>query len=199
MVPAPHLDFNCMDSAIWRDRDRNMNNFFVKQAWRAIRIRGSSVAWNQIVWFNHNIPRHAFHLWLIMRQRLKTQEWLRQSDVGPTVDLDLLVWNNIYYLARIKQEQPVLHDIVNYLQPMANNRMAFNIIGRIILAASSYYIWLERNSRIFKKVKKSPDEIKDTIMVMVRIKLLMFKFKNTAKVSQILTTWKMPSSFRLYG
>nr|GEU38526.1 hypothetical protein [Tanacetum cinerariifolium] len=125
--------------------------------------------------------------------------------VGPTVDLDLLVyplcesqkdshehlffecsfslqvWNNIHHLARMKQEQPVLHDIVNYLQPMANNRMASNIIGRIILAASSYYIWLERNIRIFKKGKKSPNEIKDTIMVMVRLKLLTFKFKNTAK------------------
>ncbi|GKD99853.1 hypothetical protein Tco_1387837 [Tanacetum coccineum] len=64
---------------------------------------------------------------------------------------------------------------------MANNRTDSSIIGRLILAASSYYLWLERNSRIFKKVKKSLDEIKDIIMVTVRLKLLTFKFKNTAK------------------
>ncbi|GJY45630.1 putative RNA-directed DNA polymerase, eukaryota, reverse transcriptase zinc-binding domain protein [Tanacetum coccineum] len=138
MVPASHLDVNCMDSAIWGDRDGNMNNFSVKRAWEAIHIRGSSITWNQ-------------------------------------------VWNNIRHLAKMEQVQLVLHDIVNYLQPIANNRMASSIIGRLIFASSSYYIWLELNSRIFKKVKKSMDEIKDIIMVTDHLKLLTFKFKNTAK------------------
>ncbi|GJT50638.1 ribonuclease H-like domain-containing protein [Tanacetum coccineum] len=110
--------------------------------------------------------------------------WLQKAhalSMVPAPHLD--VWNNIRHLAGMEQVQPVLHDIVNYLQPMANNRTASSIIGRLILAASSYYIWLERNSRIFKKVKKSSDEIKDIIMVTVHLKLLTFKFKNTAKLN----------------
>ncbi|GKF65225.1 reverse transcriptase zinc-binding domain-containing protein, partial [Tanacetum coccineum] len=138
---------------------------------------------------------------------------LRQWDVGPDVDLDLLVcplceaqkdshehlffecpfsshvWKRIRKLAGMDHVQPVLNDIVNFLHPMANRRTATSIIGRLLLAASSYYIWLERNNRIFKKVKKSPDEIK----------LLTFKFKNNAKVNQILSCWKMPTSFRPYS
>ncbi|GJV77195.1 reverse transcriptase domain-containing protein [Tanacetum coccineum] len=125
MVPAPHLDVN---------------------SWEAIRIRGNSIAWNHVVWFNHNIPRHAFHLWLIMRRSLKTQDRLRQWDVGPAVDLDLLVWNNIRHLAGMEQVQPVLHDIVNYLQPMANNRFmddpAVIMIGFVSWVRPMVRIWM---------------------------------------------------------
>ncbi|GJW18095.1 hypothetical protein Tco_0025531 [Tanacetum coccineum] len=64
---------------------------------------------------------------------------------------------------------------------MANNQTANSIIGRLILAATSYFIWLERYNRIFKKAKKNPEEIKDIIMVTVSLKLLTFKFKNTSK------------------
>nr|GEZ85894.1 putative reverse transcriptase domain, reverse transcriptase zinc-binding domain protein [Tanacetum cinerariifolium] len=47
----------------WRDRNGNISSFFVAKAWEAIRSRGNLVAWSRIVWFSHNIPRHAFHLW----------------------------------------------------------------------------------------------------------------------------------------
>ncbi|GKA53684.1 putative reverse transcriptase domain-containing protein [Tanacetum coccineum] len=222
-IPATKLDDTCLDLIKWRDLNGTLNDFYVKRAWEAIRTRGNLVTWHQVVWFNHNIPRHAFHLWLIMRRSLKTQERLRQWDVGPNVDLDLLVcplcelqkdshehlffecsfsaqvWCRVRHLAVMDQVQPVLHDVLNFLQPMANRRTTTSIIGRLVFAAASYYIWLERNSCLFKKVKKLPDEITDIIMVMVRLKLLTFKFKNMAKMNQILSKWKMPTSFRLYG
>ncbi|GJS41231.1 hypothetical protein Tco_0566274 [Tanacetum coccineum] len=40
--------------------------------------------------FTHQIPRHAFHLWLVMRNSLKTQDKLRQWDVGDGTDLSTL-------------------------------------------------------------------------------------------------------------
>nr|GEV37706.1 retrotransposon protein, putative, Ty1-copia subclass [Tanacetum cinerariifolium] len=112
---------------------------------------------------------------------LKTQDMLRQWDVG----MDLVA--------------PNLQDIISFLQPMAYKRTATSIIGRLLVAASSYFIWLERNNRLFKKVRRSVDEIRDIIMVTVRLKLLTFRFKNTAMVRHLLSHWKMPTNFRLYG
>ncbi|GJU98891.1 hypothetical protein Tco_1328162, partial [Tanacetum coccineum] len=85
------------------------------------------------------------------------------------------------------------------VEPMAHRRTATSIIGRLVLAASSYFIWLERNNCLFKKVRRSAEELRDIIMVTVRLKLLTFIFKNTTMVRHLLSQWKMPKNFSLYG
>ncbi|GJY81166.1 protein LAZ1 [Tanacetum coccineum] len=80
---------------------------------------------------------------------------------------------------------PILDDIILYLQPMAHKRNVLSVVGRILVAAASYFIWVERNNRTFKNVRRSPDEICDIIIVTVRLKLLTFHFKNTAKLEVI--------------
>ncbi|GJR33658.1 hypothetical protein Tco_1209342 [Tanacetum coccineum] len=81
-------------------------------------------------------------------------------------------------LAAMDNIPPVMHDILLYLHPMANKTRS--IFGKLILAASSYYLWLERNNRIFKNARKTPEEFRDLIIVTVRLKLLVFRFKDTA-------------------
>ncbi|GKB76003.1 hypothetical protein Tco_0942898 [Tanacetum coccineum] len=83
-------------------------------------------------------------------------------------------------------------------KPMSRQRTAKSVIGRLILAATSYFIWIERNNRVFKKVKRSPEEIRDIIMVTVRLKLITFKFKNTAMVSTIIGYILIVSLVRLW-
>ncbi|GJW31756.1 hypothetical protein Tco_0051788 [Tanacetum coccineum] len=91
---------------------------------------------------------------------------MRQWDVGTDVDLNMLrcplcesqkdthehlffecsfsalVWNSVRHLAGMDHIQPKLNDVVLFLKPMANKRTANNIIGRLILAATSYFIWV---------------------------------------------------------
>ncbi|GKD81267.1 hypothetical protein Tco_1348106 [Tanacetum coccineum] len=94
---------------------------------------------------------------------------------------------------------PRLQDIISYLQPIAHRRNARSVIGRILVAAAVYFIWVERNNRVLKNSRRSPEELRDAIIVTVRLKLLSFRFKNTTAVQDILARWKMPSSFRLYS
>ncbi|GKE33473.1 hypothetical protein Tco_1452795, partial [Tanacetum coccineum] len=138
-------------------------------------------SWYCIVWFLHGIPRHAFHLWPVMRNSLKTQDKLRQWDVGVGTNLNLLqyafcssqldshthlffefhysskVWQLVRPLARMEHVPPYLHDILLELQPIAHLRTAKSVVGRLIIAATSYFVWLERNNRLFKKVRRSPE------------------------------------------
>ncbi|GJS60899.1 hypothetical protein Tco_0655683 [Tanacetum coccineum] len=102
-------------------------------------------------------------------------------------------------LADMDNISPILHDIILYLQPMGNKRTARSVFGKLIFAASAYFIWLERNNKVFKKVKKSPEDIRDMVKVTVRLKLLSFRFKMTNSVELLLSRWKMPTSFRIYG
>ncbi|GKA87243.1 reverse transcriptase zinc-binding domain-containing protein [Tanacetum coccineum] len=158
-----------------------------------------------------------------MRNSLKTQDKLRQWDVGINTDLNLLrcslcntqsdshahlffecpysskVWKLVRHLADMELVPPILYDIVDHLQPMANKKTARSIFGKLILAASSYFVWLwNRINRCVKNVKRTLEELRDVIMVTVHLKLLSFKFKNSANVISLLDHWKMPRSFRLY-
>ncbi|GKC13100.1 hypothetical protein Tco_1009882, partial [Tanacetum coccineum] len=64
---------------------------------------------------------------------------------------------------------------------------------RIVVAATSYYIWMEKNGRLFKKKTSSPDQIIEVILSMVRLKLVTFKFKKMSTRSLLLLDqWKIP-------
>ncbi|GJZ51136.1 hypothetical protein Tco_0605651 [Tanacetum coccineum] len=56
----------------------------------------------------------------------------------------------------------------------------------------AFHLW---NNHIFKNERRKPKEIRDAIMVTVRLKLLTFRFKNTQMVNQLFTLWKMPNFF----
>ncbi|GJR75338.1 ribonuclease H-like domain-containing protein [Tanacetum coccineum] len=204
LFPPPlNLDVNSLDIPYWRDLNGVMSNFSISRAWEAFRPCGNEVHWFRIVWFPYSIPHHSFHLWLVMWNSLKTQDKLRQWDVGINTDLNLLwcplcntqkdsyahlffecsfssqVWKLVRHLASMETVQPVLQDIIVHLQSMAHKRTPRSIFGKLILAPSYYYVCLERNNRLFKKTKQSPEELRDVIMVTVRLKLLSFRFKNS--------------------
>ncbi|GKA05593.1 retrotransposon protein, putative, ty1-copia subclass [Tanacetum coccineum] len=72
-------------------------------------------------------------------------------------------------------------------------------LTQILFAAATYFIWLERNNRLFKRPRRSPEELRDAIVVTVHLKLVTYRFKNKAKVLSFLSLWKLPTSFRFYG
>nr|GEW73891.1 hypothetical protein [Tanacetum cinerariifolium] len=168
-----------------------------------IRPRGDVLLGHHIVWFSNCIPRHAFHLWSVMRNNLKTKDKQRKWDVGAPTDLNLLrcflcdippdsharlfsecpfscyVWLCFRGLVGMDTVSPNLHDIIARLQPMARNWTARSIFGKLILAAASYFIWIERNNWLFKNSRRSPEEVIDIIMVTVRLKLITSRLKNT--------------------
>ncbi|GKB91561.1 reverse transcriptase domain, reverse transcriptase zinc-binding domain protein [Tanacetum coccineum] len=152
------------------------------------------------------------------RLKLKTQDRLRQWDVGPSIDLNLLrcplcdlvpdshdhlffecafssqVWSKVRVLCGMDSIPPRLIDVTTFINPISKGKTAVSILSRLVLAATSYYIWLERNGRLFKKKTSSPDQIVDVIISMVRLKLVTFKFKKMSTRSRLLLDqWKIPS------
>nr|GEV81439.1 hypothetical protein [Tanacetum cinerariifolium] len=94
-----------------------------------------------------------------------------------------VVWLYIRHLANMEAVNPKIQDIVMHILPIAKTRTSNSVVGILLLAASSYYIWIERNNLLFKNVKISPEELRDIIIVTVRLKLMTFRFKNTANVT----------------
>nr|GEW78709.1 hypothetical protein [Tanacetum cinerariifolium] len=220
-IIAPNLDHNKRDLIQWMSKNGRLSMFSVSKAWEDLRPRGFKVRWTRVVWYSHCISSHAFHLWLTLRWSLKTQDKLRQGDVG-TADLRTLrcpmcnmlrdshshlffecslssqVWCLVRSLAELDCVPPLMHLIVIHLILIYSQRTTRSIIGRLVVAATTYLIWIERNNRLFKNSRRSPKDIRDMIVVTVRLKLLSFRFKNTAKVKAFLMKWNMPCGFQIY-
>ncbi|GJR67372.1 putative reverse transcriptase domain, reverse transcriptase zinc-binding domain protein [Tanacetum coccineum] len=182
-IPTPVLDYISQDCMKWRDTNGNFSEFSVRCAWEALRLSSNEVLWFRLVWFSHCIPRHAFYLWLVMRRCLKTQDLLKPWDVVPNTDISLYVRT----FAGMNSVNLTLADIMLWCQLLSNKRTVKGVVGKLIFAAASYYVWLERNNRLFKSIRRQPEELCDLIIVTVCLKLLTFKFNNTAKVESLLS------------
>ena len=218
-IPVPNIVDEMEDRILWRDLEGTFRPFSVACAWDSLRMRSDLVEWVNVTWFPHCIPRHAIHLWLVIKHKLKTQDRLRESDVGPDVDLSLLrcplcevvpdshphlffecqfsmqVWLQIRLLAGMDGVPPIMDDVLMAIIPTSKGRSVPSIISRLVLAATSYYIWLERNSRLFKRKKSTVDEVVQVIVHTIRLKLVTFKFKKiTSRSRLLLDKWKIPSS-----
>ncbi|GJY47405.1 putative RNA-directed DNA polymerase [Tanacetum coccineum] len=216
-IPVPDLHESRDDLIVWRDDNGVCHPFSVALAWDSLRVRANVVDWYHVVWFSHCIPRHSIHLWLVIQNKLKTQDRLRQWDVGPSVDLNLLrcplcsmvpdshyhlffdcsfstqVWTQVQSLSGMDSIPPRMDDILAFLIPISKGRSVLSIIARIVLDATAYFLWMERNSRLFKKKFLTADKLVQAICSTVRLKLITFKFKKIATRSQLLLDrWKPP-------
>ncbi|GJV66862.1 hypothetical protein Tco_1482371 [Tanacetum coccineum] len=67
-----------------------------------------------------------------------------------------------------------LDSIMSHLLPIAKRKSSKSTIGKLVVAAVAYFIWQERNRRLFKKSKRVAKEVIGCIMASVRLKLLSF-------------------------
>ncbi|XP_071712920.1 uncharacterized protein [Rutidosis leptorrhynchoides] len=66
---------------VWKGTDGSAHPFSVARVWESIRAHAASVDWFKLVWFSQCVPKHAFIMWLLMGERLKTQDKLKPWDL----------------------------------------------------------------------------------------------------------------------
>ncbi|PWA36797.1 reverse transcriptase zinc-binding domain-containing protein [Artemisia annua] len=132
----------------------------------AIRPRGERVNWFDVVWFSQCIPRHAFLIWLLMGERLKTQDKLRTYDVDATATIKDIrcplceltqdnhshlffecsysshVWNKVKPLLFILSPDNAWKSFVGAIQPIAHKNSARCLeAGNYALVPSFVSFW----------------------------------------------------------
>ncbi|GJZ37313.1 hypothetical protein Tco_0583504 [Tanacetum coccineum] len=199
----------------WRDSDGIGKPFSVYHVWNSIRPRDNEVPWFNFVWFSNCIPRHAFNMWLIIKKRLKTQDMLSHWDVAAGLPLvcplceaqpdshDHLffecsfssqIWMHMKRFAGLLNSGSSLVSIMSHLLPIAKRKSSKSTIGKLVVAAVAYFIWQERNRRLFKKSKRSAKEVIGCIMASVRLKLLSCHFKKSRDGVMFAHLWELPST-----
>nr|XP_043619781.1 uncharacterized protein LOC122591585 [Erigeron canadensis] len=215
-LPNIHLSPNTRDSLLWKSSDGKEHNFSSLAVWDTIRSKQEEVVWHKVVWFSQMIPRHAFLMWLLVRRKLKTQDIIMQWKGGGNMNFNLVccplrqqgrdshnhlffeclfssqVWLRVRHLAQMHQVNSRWDDIYDWLIQRAKSNSARSVIGKLLVAVSAYFIWQERNQRLFSNISQNPDQIQDLIASTVRLKLVTLRFKNTAQVDRFVQAWNLP-------
>ncbi|GKA24834.1 putative reverse transcriptase domain, reverse transcriptase zinc-binding domain protein, partial [Tanacetum coccineum] len=97
-----------------------------------------------------------------------------RSNIG-----DFKHFSVIQVLAGINILANDVYSIIDYLLPYAKRRTSRSVIAKLVVAASTYFIWQERNRRLFKNNKRTLNQVIDCIMSSVRLKLMSCKFKRS--------------------
>lgn len=207
---------------MWIDNQGTPCKYVTLVTWDTIRSRSGEVEWSRLVWFPQCIPRQAFHVWLLFRNKLKTQDRLKIWEVGSATNMGLMccslcnhdinsrnhlffrcpfasqVWLSLRSKAYMEHIDGNLEDIAAWLQ-LTRRQSAKNVIGRMVFAASTYFIWAERNLRMFHTSKCTFEQIVDIIDKNVRCRLWSCKFKDTANSRKVMEDWCIPRDALLSG
>ncbi|KAJ6387043.1 hypothetical protein OIU78_016881 [Salix suchowensis] len=121
-------------------------------------VEGSNLIWNR--W---QVPRHAFILWLASRSRLRTlnrcaysAEVWREVTLRAIINWPALPWERAWEWAA--------KEFTNRSNPNQN------LVG-MILAATIYHLWAERNNRLHMQVFCSAKHTTDKTLNAIRDKI----------------------------
>ncbi|XP_022019376.1 uncharacterized protein LOC110919413 [Helianthus annuus] len=89
-IPPPHPLVDMADRCRWKDMEGNFYQIRSWEVWNTLRHRGDRVDWVDSIWFSQCIPRHSFHMWLVINNKLKTQDRMATWEAGSVTNLILM-------------------------------------------------------------------------------------------------------------
>ncbi|XP_022014453.1 uncharacterized protein LOC110913945 [Helianthus annuus] len=207
-LPIVNLDEAVQDKVLWRTRSGDLMEYCAAIVWDDIRLIYDEVPWSGIVWFTQSIPRHSFFMWLLVNRKLKTQDVMSKWSASGNVNFNLLccslctagpdshdhlffecsyatqIWNGVKEKANMGQVRNSLDEILDHLVQRSNSKKALHVIGKLTVGAAAYFVWQERNQRLFSNKKRTPAQLIEVILSTVRLKLHTLRFRASIQVEE---------------
>ncbi|CAA7061143.1 unnamed protein product [Microthlaspi erraticum] len=173
----------------WRDLNEDSSGpFSSSKTWSALHPSGPTVTWADSVWFAQRIKKHAFIHWVIARDRLPTRDRLISwgLDVPPVCLLcstvpesrshlffncpfAAQVWTSFFVTSNILPPNDL--DSIQLWVGSASSNAKVTIICKLLVQATIYDIWTERNSCLHRAVIKPAAQVTREIQTLMRRKL----------------------------
>uniref|UniRef100_A0A251S8W3 Putative reverse transcriptase zinc-binding domain-containing protein n=1 Tax=Helianthus annuus TaxID=4232 RepID=A0A251S8W3_HELAN len=210
------LNPECEDRIVWKSRSGRVGDYNTSEVWDGIRHVQPEISWANVVWFTQSIPRHSFFMCLLIQKRLKTQDVMSKWYSSGNANFNLLccslctrgpdshehlffecyyatqVWNGVKHRAGMETVANNWALILDHLVLHATSSSATRVIGKLVIGAAAYFVWQERNQRLFSGRKWGADQLIDLILTTVRLKLHTMRFKRTTQVHGISQEWSLP-------
>ncbi|GKA59381.1 RNA-directed DNA polymerase, eukaryota, reverse transcriptase zinc-binding domain protein [Tanacetum coccineum] len=209
-LEVPIIDEDSEDSIVWKARLGDVVKFSMRQVNFDLSNQYPNVLWWKLIWYSQCIPKHSFILWLAMLNKLTTQDRLKKwgnQDVNrcclclnDSEDLKHLffkcsyakkVWGMVLSMTDIDNIKYEWEEIIHLLINAGNGNNINSVCRRLMLGASVYNIWNERNRRIFQDKKLNEEDIVKRITEVVKCKLSCLIVKDSAAVRKMEDKWSI--------
>ncbi|GJV34630.1 RNA-directed DNA polymerase, eukaryota, reverse transcriptase zinc-binding domain protein [Tanacetum coccineum] len=197
MIHVPVLS-NTPDKLVWVDNDGNDRSFSTNNVWKDVRGTSEKVNWCKLVWHTNCIPKHSFILWLAAKKKLCTQDRLAKWYPNRTFECSLCqkgldshdhlffncdytqkFWSLVCDIAKIKFSKASWDDNLNEMSKGCEKQNVWVVIRKLCFGAAIYYIWHERNSRLFNNCKKEAADLFASMMEEIKARLVSITVKES--------------------
>ncbi|CAA7062307.1 unnamed protein product [Microthlaspi erraticum] len=204
------------DIVLWRNsQDSPPGVFSASALWDSHHPTPPSLSWTKSVWFKDRIPKHAFILSIVMRDRLLTRDRLRSwgiavpdncllCDVSPETRSHLLtdcaftteIWRSFF--AHLVFRMPhSIDDIVLWCHSSMGNGKV-NSICLLLVQTIVYCLWRERNARLHASADKPVHVLIKEINLLLTEKLFVMDRSTALRAPSVNSTAASQQNSYLY-
>ncbi|GJW36209.1 RNA-directed DNA polymerase, eukaryota, reverse transcriptase zinc-binding domain protein, partial [Tanacetum coccineum] len=207
-IQCPSINVSMKDNVLWRNRSGVPIPYSTKAVWKDLRGVWPIKKWHNVVWFSQLNPKHAFVLWIAIQRRLLTQDrimvWNKDEDLKCSMCklvadshkhlffecvFSAKVWKDMSQLMKLDKHYDSMDEVVQFLESQAPKNKIWRVMNRLILAAVIYYLWHERNGRIFRQESRNESEVCCIIKENIKNKLMSLKVKRSSAVMKVADVW----------
>ncbi|GJV06988.1 RNA-directed DNA polymerase, eukaryota, reverse transcriptase zinc-binding domain protein [Tanacetum coccineum] len=173
---------NCPDKAVWVDSNGIERRFSTNTVWKDVRSTSAKVSWHNLVWHPNCIPKHTFILWLAAKDfecSLCKKGMDSHDHLFFKCDYAKKIWKKICGKARMKFHNDSWNNTPDEMSKGVANRSVWGVIKKLCLAVVVYYIWQERNLRLFNNDQRDKEVLINTIIEEIKAKMVSITVKNT--------------------
>ncbi|KAL0288760.1 UNVERIFIED_CONTAM: hypothetical protein Sradi_7089900 [Sesamum radiatum] len=203
-LPAIHS--GAADAIIWNS---SSGTYSTETAYAIFSSPSSSVEWAPLLHGPFHTPRHNFILWLAILERLSTLDkpWCNSTNQGCVLcdGYQTETHNHLFFCC--SYTKAILHIIGSKLRfqwPYPDWKMGIkwaskkwrgshlvNAAHRSLLAAVVYYIWKERNNRIFKGTSTSAEGVTKIIVEHMRSRIVIEDIRPSIQLITLYRLWRI--------
>nr|GEY36280.1 hypothetical protein [Tanacetum cinerariifolium] len=107
------------------------------------------------------------------------------------VDKVANVWGNVAEKINLTTIDYNWENIIQDLVRRKNGNNIWSVMRRLSFAVVVYYIWQERNLRIFRRNKKDEGALTDAINETIKLKLISLRVKESSAVDKVANVWDL--------
>lgn len=86
-------------------------------------------------------------------------------------------------------------DLINKAAISWEGKSINAIVNKLIFSALIYFLWQERNWRLFQNSRRSSSHLAGIIEENIRLKIMGLKLRDTSRVRRVLSDWRISSFY----
>ncbi|XP_015168672.1 uncharacterized protein [Solanum tuberosum] len=157
--------------------------FAIKDMYKKLRGELSKVPWRRMICNNQGSPKWTFIMYLVILRRLYTKDRLDKWEIHNDSICSLckaelethqhlffacnmanVIWQRLLHWLSINRCSAGWNEELEWTTLHANRKTIQDEVYRMTLAVAVYYIWQERNYRIFQQRERTIEEITKQII-----------------------------------